>query len=306
MEPSEIRADLGGVVAVTLTPFDADGAVDEAAYARVLRRMLDARVPAITVNGDTSEFSTLTPTEARRCVELAAEVVGSAATLVVGVGFDVLTAADAARHARRVGARAVMVHQNAHPYQSPDGWVEYHRRVARAVPDLAVIPYVRDAQLDGTVFAALGDACPNVVAVEYAVADPVRFAAVARDAGLDRFAWIAGLAELAAPAYTAVGARGFTSGLVNVAPELSVRMATALREQDFPAAMEVWERVRAFEEMRTADGSRDNVSVVKEAMHQLGLCRADVRPPGARLDRASRQRVAGCLASWGLSGFGPE
>ena len=38
------------------------------------------------------------------------------------------------------------------------------------------------------------------------------------DAGLARFTWLAGLAELTAPGCWAYGARGFTSGLANVAP----------------------------------------------------------------------------------------
>ena len=114
---------------------------------------------------------------------------------------------------------------------------------------------------------------------------------MARDAGLDRLTWLAGAAELTAPAFWAVGARGFTSGLANVSPALALAMLEALRENDFVAAMQVWESARRFEELRLADGSADNVSVVKEALAQLGLCRADVRPPSRPLpDRHQEPR----------------
>jgi 4-hydroxy-tetrahydrodipicolinate synthase len=183
---------------------------------------------------------------------------------------------------------------------SASGWVAYHRAIAEAVPDLGVVLYIRDARISGDQIGELGASCPNVIAVKYAVRDTAHFAAVARDAGLDRFTWLAGHAELAAPGYFAVGARGFTSGLANVAPDLSLGMLGALREGDFAAAMKVWESVRQFEELRAADSSADNVSVVKEALAQLGLCRPDVRPPSRLLPAAVRAQVTAILADWGL------
>jgi dihydrodipicolinate synthase/N-acetylneuraminate lyase len=58
---------------------------------------------------------------------------------------------------------------------------------------------------------------------------------------------------------------------------------------------------RRFEELRLADASADNVSVVKEALAQLGLCRADVRPPGRPLPADVRDEIRAILAGWGLA-----
>lgn len=52
--------------------------------------------------------------------------------------------------------------------------------------------------------------------------------------------------------------------------------------------------------VRLAESSADNVSVVKEALSQLGLCGADVRPPSRRLPRDIRNEITAILASWGL------
>ena len=49
----------------------------------------------------------------------------------------------------RPGAQMVMVHQPVHPYVSQDGWVDYHRAIAEAVPELGVVPYIRNPLLDG-------------------------------------------------------------------------------------------------------------------------------------------------------------
>jgi 4-hydroxy-tetrahydrodipicolinate synthase len=294
------RAALADVVAIPVTPFAEDGSVDQEAHRALLRRLLDGGIRTLTPGGNTGEFYTLTPEERCLVTELTIEEAGERAVILVGVGHDVPTAVASARHAREVGARMVMVHQPVHPYVSPGGWVDYHRAIAETVPELGVVPYIRNAQLPGTRLAELADHCPNVIGVKYAVPDAARFAAFARDAGLDRFVWVAGLAEPYAPSYFSAGATGFTSGLVNVAPAVSLNMIEALRSGDYPAAMKVWEQIRRFEELRAANGSANNVTVVKEALASLGLCRRDVRPPSRPLPEEERAEVAAIAAGWSL------
>lgn len=300
MSFDDLSEQLASVVAITVTPFDADGAIDEQNYAAIVDRMVEGGVSVVTPNGNTSEFYTLSAAETERALRITVDAVGGRASIVAGVGHDLHCAIEAARFADRTGAHGVMIHQPVHPYVSLDGWVDYHRAIASSVPELSVVLYVRNPRIGGAQIAALADACPNVVGVKYAVPDPVRFASVARDAGLDRLTWIAGLAELSAPGYFAVGATGFTSGLANVAPQLSVQMFRCLQAGEFGAAMEFWELIRRFEEMRAANESANNVSVVKEALAQLGLCRRDVRPPAHVLDEADRSAVGVLLNSWSL------
>ncbi|MEW2609450.1 dihydrodipicolinate synthase family protein [Streptomyces sp. NPDC047880] len=294
------RAALADVVAIPVTPFAEDGSIARDTHRALLRRLLDGGVTTLTPNGNTGEFYALTPEERRLVTELTIDEAGERAVILVGVGHDVPTAVDSARHARELGAQMVMVHQPVHPYVSQAGWVDYHRAVAEAVPELGVVPYIRDAQLTGARLAELADHCPNVIGVKYAVPDAARFAAFARDAGLERFVWVAGLAEPYAPSYFSAGATGFTSGLVNVAPAVSLNMIEALRAGDYPAAMKVWEQIRRFEELRAAGGSANNVTVVKEALASLGLCRREVRPPSRALPESERAEVAAIAAGWSI------
>jgi 4-hydroxy-tetrahydrodipicolinate synthase len=297
---TSLRDALADVVAIPVTPFTADDTVDAGAYRALVRRLLDGGVRTLTPNGNTGEYYALGPDERRAVTELTVEECAGRAVVLAGVGLDVPTAVAGARHARDVGARMVMVHQPVHPYVSQDGWVDYHRAIAEAVPELGVVPYVRNPQLRGERMAALGELCPNVIGVKYAVPNAARFAAFARDAGMERFVWIAGLAELYAPSYFSAGATGFTSGLVNVSPSVSLGMLAALRTGDHAAAMKIWEQIRPLEELRAAQRSADNVTVVKEALASLGLCRRDVRPPSSMLASGRRDEVADLVAGWSV------
>jgi 4-hydroxy-tetrahydrodipicolinate synthase len=302
MGHEELAARLAGVVAITVTPFDEGGALAETEYANLVDRLVNGGIPVVTPNGNTSEFYALSDQETRLAVDITVDTVGGRASVLCGVGHDVRTAVAGARYAAAAGADGIMVHQPVHPYVSLDGWVEYHRLIASAVPELGVVLYIRNTRIGGQQLKELKAQCPNVVGVKYAVPDPVRFASVARDAGYDQFTWVAGLAELSAPGYWAAGARGFTSGLANVSPELSLSMYEALNKGDYQGAMEIWERIRPFEELRAAGESANNVTVVKEALAQLGLCRRDVRPPSNPLKIGARTEIGHILNSWGLRG----
>src|SRR5690348_1904307 len=300
-DAQDLRQALATVVAVPVTPLGADGSPDWAAYAALTRRLIDGGITVITPNGNTGEFYALSQAEARQALETAASAAGDQAELLAGVGHDIATAVEAAGHARDHGARLIMIHQPVHPYVSREGWIDYNAAIANQVPDLGVVLYIRNERITGANIAELADRAPPVHGVKCGIRDASAFAAVTRDAGIDRFTWLAGAAELTAPAYWVSGARGFTSGLANVDPGLPVAMLDALRGNDFGEAMKIWEKARRFEELRLADASAENVSVVKEALAQLGLCRADVRPPSRLLPDPVKQEISAMLTSWGLA-----
>ena len=301
LDRERLSARLATVVGIPVVPFDESGAIDHPLLSRLIDRLVTAGVSALTPNGNTGEFYALSPEERRAALATVTAAAEGRAVIVGGVGLDLATATSDARFARDAGADAVMVHQPVLPYLSPDGWVDYNLTVARAVPEIGVVPYLSTPLVGGEHIARLIDAAPNVVALKYSVPDPVVFATV-RSEVADRSAlevlWIAGLAESYAPAYWQGGARAFTSGLVNVAPAISLAMLDALRGGDSIEAERIWRSIRQFEHLRARRRSGDNVAVVKEAMHQLGLCRRDLRPPSAPLSAEARDEVRQSIASW--------
>jgi 4-hydroxy-tetrahydrodipicolinate synthase len=270
--------------------------------------MVEAGVRVVTANGNTGEFYALTESEQDRAVELAVDAVDSAAreagdagdtAVIGGVGNELPRAIRGARAAASTGAQAVMIHQPVHPYQSRQGWLSYHRAIADAVPALGVVCYVRDPRVSGEMLASLADYCPNVAGVKYAVPDMLAFARVVAAVPEGRLTWVCGLAELWAPFAWPAGATGFTSGLATVAPALALELLGRLHEGDGAAAMKLREQARPLEELRARDANADNVSVLKEALHQLGLCDRAVRAPSSVLSEEDRAAVGQMVKNLG-------
>lgn len=292
------EAPLRGVTAIAVVPFAPDESIDLAGYDRILNRLLDGGIRTITCNGNAGEYWSLTTPERRTLAERTVQVVGGAATVLAGVGGSAEDAASDAKFAAEIGAGAIMVHQPVAPFQSADGWVEYHLRVAAAVPELPVVPYLRDPTLPAQSLGELLDRAPNVTAIKYALSDPVKFLGMVTAIGADRITWIDGLAELSAAATRAVGSVGFTSGVANVAPDAVMRLESALAAgQNATGALAA---IRPLEALRNERGPGYNVSVLKEALAQLGVIGSTVRPPASRLPDDLRPRVTHALDALGV------
>jgi 4-hydroxy-tetrahydrodipicolinate synthase len=287
--------ELRGIMAVSLTPFDADLRIDTARIGPVLAPLTGGVVDAVVVNGNTGEYYALSHEERMFMLSESAVVLHQDISLIAGVGGDLPTALREAAHARSLGYVGVMVHHPVHPYLSLDGWGVYHRTIAEAVSDLLVLPYIKSDQVTGEAVGELHRTCPNVAGVKYAVADPVLFATTVEQAQAPGLAWFCGLAESWAPFFAAAGAVGFTSGLVNLTSSPSRALDTALREGDRREAMRLWHLIRPFEELRARHRDANNVAVIKEALHQAGVCGREVRPPATPLSLDERAEVAAML-----------
>ena len=291
------------VVAIPVTPCvrrDSTIYADFQAYAYLLDKMVSAGIRVVTPNGNTGEFYSLTQAEMRLALEATIAGNQGRALVLAGVGFDTATAIEMAEFAAKQGAQAVMVHQPVHPYRSDEGWVAYHKAIADAVPHLGLVPYVRDASIGASALRRLAEVCPSLIGVKYAVGNPPLFAEIVQAVGRDRLAWICGIAESWAPFFWVGGARGFTSGLVNVAPAISLAMQQALEQNDYGTAMQLWHQIKPFEDLRARRNNGNNVSAVKEAMAQLGLCEATVRPPISELGDHERAEVRQILQQLGV------
>ncbi|MBB4401164.1 MULTISPECIES: dihydrodipicolinate synthase family protein [Rhizobium/Agrobacterium group] len=297
MTTFDFRQALQGISGVPVTAYDASGEVQTGVTAEVYARVAKAGIHNIVAAGNTGEFYALTPAEILKVYEAAIKGVGGKAPVTAAIGRSQREALSMARQAKEMGASAVMSHQPVDPFAAPQSQIDYFIGLAEG-SELPLVAYVRadGFSVDDMVRLA---SHPNVAGIKFATTDIMLLSRAIAASDPNGALYVCGLAESWAPAFAAVGARGFTSGLVNVAPQFSLQVHDALTAGDFPAARKIIEKIELFERLRTRYRNGANVTVVKEAMEILGMKVGPVRAPGlARLDKEDRATLEGLLASW--------
>jgi 4-hydroxy-tetrahydrodipicolinate synthase len=293
----KLRKALAGISGILVTPFDDRDRVAPQRLKPVIDRAIGAGVHILVANGNTGEFYGLTTAEAETMVKAVAEQIGGRVPLLGGVGRSIGDACALARASRAAGASALMVHQPPDPFVSPRGVITYVQRVAEAGDGLPLMLYLRN---DGIGLDTIEQLCrvPGVAGVKWASPTPLRLAEAIRRSSQD-IVWVGGLAETWAPPLCAVGARGFTSGLINVWPEHSVAIHAALEAGDYAKANELIAVMLEFEEIRAQEQNGTNVTAVKAALQLMGEDCGPTRPPSAwPLTDGQMARLRKLLDSW--------
>jgi 4-hydroxy-tetrahydrodipicolinate synthase len=192
-----------------------------------------------------------------------------------------------------------MVHHPLDPFAAPQSQADYILAIAEALT-LPLVAYIRSDAI-GVKDLVRVATHPNVAGVKFASSNMMLLAECVRATQGTSANWICGLAEGWAGAFTALGARGFTSGLVNVDPARSLAILAALDGGDLAQARALVAEIAPFEHLRTKHNNGANVTVVKEAMAMTGLAVGPVRSPGlTRLDDADRAALRDLMQRWGL------
>ena len=275
----DLDAALKGISGILVTPYDDAGAIAPDRLAPILDRALGAGVHMPVVNGNTGEFYALTTDEACTMAAEVGAMVDGRAPLLAGVGRGIRDACRLAEASARAGAAALMVHQPPDPFVAPRGIIEYLRLIGDASGGLPIMLYLRNDAIGTDAIRALCEV-PGVKGVKWATPNPLRLAE-ARAACDPAITWVCGLAEVWAPPLYAVGARGFTSGLINVWPERSVAIHGALAAGDYDEANRLIAGMRAFEDIRAEEMNGTNVTGVKAALMATGHDCGPTRPPSA-------------------------
>lgn len=274
-----LNAALHGISGILVTPYDAAGEIAPDRLVPIIDRALGAGMHIPVVNGNTGEFYALTTDEACTMAREVVAMVGDRAPVLAGVGRGIRDACRLARASAEAGAAGLMVHQPPDPFVAPRGIVDYLHAINDASGGLPMMLYLRNDAM-GT--RAIADLCAvaGVRGVKWATPNPLKLAEAIAACDPD-IVWVGGLAEVWAPPLCAVGARGFTSGLINVWPERSVAIHKALAAGDYAQANGLIAGMRIFEEIRAEEQNGTNVTGVKAALAAMGLECGPTRPPSA-------------------------
>jgi 4-hydroxy-tetrahydrodipicolinate synthase len=166
--------NLGAILTAMVTPFDADGHVDEAAAVRLVRHLLENGSDGVVVCGTTGEAATMTDAEHLGFVQLVIDEVRAAypgKSVVAGVGSN------DTRHAVEMTEKATamrpdaLLHVNPYYNRPSRRGIIAHYEAVNAATDLPIvlynIPQRTGANMDNALLAELAQ-LDNVAAVKQA------------------------------------------------------------------------------------------------------------------------------------------
>jgi 4-hydroxy-tetrahydrodipicolinate synthase len=164
------RAVIGGILTAMVTPFDADGDLNEDASVRLIHHLLDNGSDGLVITGSTGEGATLTDDEKARLWEIGAAESGDA-PVIAGTGtYDTRHSVELTERATEAGVDAVLVVTPYYVRPNRHGIRAHYEAVAGAtnLPVIAYnIPSRTATDMPNDLLAELAE-IDNVVAVKQA------------------------------------------------------------------------------------------------------------------------------------------
>ena len=289
-----------GSLTALVTPMREDGAIDEAALARLVEWQITQGSDGLVPAGTTGESPTLTHDEHHRVVALTVEIAAKRVPVIAGAGSNsTAEAISLAQHARSIGADGVMVVTPYYNKPSQEGLYRHYIAVAEAA-HLPLIIYnipsrsVIDMSVETMARLAKHR---NIVGVKDATANLARPLHTRRACG-------AGFVQLSGEDHTAVsflaaGGDGCISVTANVAPKLCADMHEAWREGRVEDAIAAQDALLSLHDAMFCESSP---APVKYGVSLLGFGSPFVRSPLAPATETAQARVRAAMIELGLIG----
>lgn len=282
----------GSLVAI-VTPMASDGAIDLAAWDRLLDLHLASGTCGIVVGGTTGESATLTDAELRELVVRALKRVQGRVPVIAGAGTScTATTVERTRWLCELGPDGLLVVTPAYNKPTQEGLLRHFTAVASAstVPILLYnVPGRTAVDLLPPTVARLAE-LPRIAGIKEAVADMRRIAEL-RAACRRDFVLLSGDDATCREAI-AHGADGVISVTANVAPREMAQMVAAARRGEATAAAAIDRRLAALHSDLFLES---NPIPVKWLLHRLGLIGEGIRLPLTPLSVRLQPRL---LEAW--------
>src|SRR6476620_4117102 len=281
-----MAVDLGAILTAMVTPFDADGRVDEEAAVRVMHHLVEHGSDGLVMCGTTGEASTMTDEEHLGVIALAVEEMKGRCTVVAGVGSnDTRHAVHLTERATELGADALL---SVNPYYNrPNrrGIVRHYEEINRAT-NLPILLY--------NIPQRTGSDLPNDLLAELAQLDNVYGV---KQANPDNLAKVDGLRIYA-------GNDDLLADVLDLGEPGGVLVASHLFGTEMRRMVDEPEHRRQIDDS-LKDAYRDlaiapMATTVKAALNLLGIRVGAPRLPYVELDEQETATVAALLERHGL------
>ena len=298
--------DITGCGTAIVTPFRADGSIDEQALRSLVNWQIDSGIDFLVACGSTGEAATLDEDEWLKAVCLIADAAAGRVPVWAGCTHNstrtLVRQAGLLRQVR--GVSAVL---SANPYYNKptqEGQYQHFLALAKAVYPLPValynVPGRTAANLEPATAVRLAEAAPNIQAIKEASGKLPQIAELVHT--LPRGFKIFSGDDNMALAAVGVGAHGLISVASNEIPAETGRMIRAALHNDWSTAREI---ERKYARLFDANFWESNPGPVKTVLSLMGRCTDHVRLPLVPPTAATRARLERLAGELGLLRHAP-
>ena len=288
---------LTGCGTALVTPFNADGSLDEGALAALVDWQIDEGIHFLVPCGSTGEAATMTTDEHRRAVEVVVKQAKGRVAICAGAGSnDTQKAIALSKAMRDVGATHLL--HTSPMYNTPPhrGIVAHYRAIADAV-DLPIVVYNVPGRTGSNIEARTTlemSKIPGIAAVKEASGNLAQIADIIAGRSPE-FSVLSGDDEMTLPVM-ALGGDGIVSVVSNVTPKLMSQLCDEMRKGNTAGAREIHFRLLPW--MRAAF-IESNPLPAKAALAMMNRAKNVVRLPLVPMQSSNDAAVRSALQKAG-------
>jgi 4-hydroxy-tetrahydrodipicolinate synthase len=282
-----------------VTPFRADGSLDEPTLRNLILRQIDAGIDFLVPCGTTGESPTLTHEEHLRVVEITVELAKGRVPVLAGAGgYNTAEVIALARELAAIGADGLLSVTPYYNKPTQEGLYQHYRAIANAV-SLPIILYSVQGRTGvniepGTVRRLAG--IENIIGIKEASGSIGQMAAILNIVP-DEFTVLSGDDAITLP-LIALGGRGVISVVSNEIPAEMTQLVRLAMQGNISGAREIHRRFHSLMEVNFVES---NPIPVKAAMAEMGLLEPCWRLPLVAPKAENLARVRDVLASLRLA-----
>lgn len=282
-------ARLAGIIPPLVTPFTADGEIDEAALRSQARFMLAKGVDGVCVGGSTGEGHTLARDELVRAVQVTLEEVGGRVPVIAGVIVNsTRQAVMTAREFRDTGVAGLQITPVHYLFRPDDEATFGHFRTITGETDLPVIIYnvIPWNYLRPDMLVRLMSELPGIHGVKQSQGDLKLMADLLLKVPAGKIVLTA-VDALLYPSF-ALGAHGTIAANPAAVPGVCVALWKAVQAGDHPRALRIHEALLRFWNTINSDNLP---ACVKYALERQGVPAGMPRAPMPAATAAQRAAI---------------
>jgi 4-hydroxy-tetrahydrodipicolinate synthase len=281
-----------------VTPFHADGSLDEPTLRVLVDRQIAAGIDFLCPCGTTGESPTLSHEEHLRVVEITVEQSRGRVPVLAGAGgYDTQEVIRLIADLHKLGVAGILSVTPYYNKPTQEGLYRHYRALAdsTALPIIVYSVQPRTAvNVEPATLMRLSE-IKNIIGVKEASGSISQMASIVARVS-ESFLVLSGDDAVALP-LIALGGRGVISVVSNQIPAEFTALTQAALRGDFVRARQLQKKYQPLMEINFVETSP---GPVKFAMSRMGLCEPAVRLPMVVPAPASQQKIEGVLEALGL------